>query len=77
MFVAWLGVIAWIESTMCSKGVIDIGGHCKYFVEVWLVLLSLRGRLSRVLLSWCRASDLRCIHSSCINGILHDLLGSF
>lgn len=40
-FVAWvlwsiltklvfIGVIAWIESTMCSKGVIDIGGHLIY-----------------------------------------------
>lgn len=30
-----VGVIAWIESTMCSKGVIDIGGHCKYRIGVY------------------------------------------
>lgn len=29
LFVGPIGVVAWIESTLCSKGVIDIGGHCK------------------------------------------------
>lgn len=31
-----IGVVAWIESTLCSKGVIDIGGHCK---QAWTSVL--------------------------------------
>jgi hypothetical protein len=30
LLVGPIGVVGWIESTLCSKGVIDIGGHCTY-----------------------------------------------
>lgn len=35
-----LGIVGWIESTMCTKGVIDIGGHLIYDAYIPLGLLA-------------------------------------